>query len=103
MLVRIEGTFSTLFWALFGHVEFSTFNTSEQAQITEVTGHLLLASYGLASVLIALNLLIAMMSNTYMKVDVSFILRHSKPQALWCTVSHKLSGSIKFVDLLLMS
>ena len=76
MLVRIEGTFSTLFWALFGHVDLSTFNTSEQAQITEVTGHLLFATYSLASVLVALNLLIAMLSNTYKKVDVS------KPQAL---------------------
>ena len=82
LLVRIEGTFSTLFWALFGHVDLSTFNTSEQAQITEVTGHLLFATYSLASVLVALNLLIAMLSNTYKKVDVSSILSHGKPQAL---------------------
>ena len=95
MLCRIEGAFSTLFWALFGHVEMSTFNTSDQAQVTEVTGHLLFATYSLASVLVALNLLIAMLSNTYKKVDVSFILRHGKPQAL--------CGSIKPVDLLSVS
>jgi len=70
---RIEGVFGTLFWALFGHVELSTFKTSDHAQITEVTGHLLFATYSLASVLVALNLLIAMLSNTYKKVDVSFI------------------------------
>lgn len=52
----------------------STFDTSDQAQITEVTGHLLFATYSLASVLVALNLLIAMLSNTYKKVDVSFML-----------------------------
>ena len=74
MLDRIEGAFSTLFWALFGHVDMSTFDTSDQAQITEVTGHLLFATYSLASVLVALNLLIAMLSNTYKKVDVSFML-----------------------------
>lgn len=83
MLDRIEGTFSTLFWALFGHVDMSTFNTSDQAQITEVTGHLLFATYSLASVLVALNLLIAMLSNTYKKVDVSLILMHAKPLTLW--------------------
>ena len=73
MFDRIEGVFGTLFWALFGHVELSTFKTSDHAQITEVTGHLLFATYSLASVLVALNLLIAMLSNTYKKVDVSFI------------------------------
>ena len=52
----------------------STFNTDENAQITEVTGHLLFASYSLASVLVALNLLIAMLSNTFQKVDVSLFL-----------------------------
>jgi len=91
LLDRIEGVFSTLFWALFGHVEMSTFNTSDQAQITEVTGHLLFATYSLASVLVALNLLIAMLSNTYKKVDVSFILMHG------------LLGSIEIVDSLLVS
>ena len=55
----------------------STFETSEHAQITEVTGHLLFATYSLASVLVALNLLIAMLSNTYKKVDVSFRLTHA--------------------------
>lgn len=72
MLVRIEGAFGTLFWALFGHVEMSNFKTNDKAQITEVTGYLLFAIYSLVSVLVAVNLLIAMLSNTYKKVDVSF-------------------------------
>ena len=50
----------------------SAFDTSENAQITEVTGHLLFATYSLTSVLVALNLLIAMLSNTFKKVAVSF-------------------------------
>ena len=72
--LRIEGSFGTLFWALFGHVDFATFKTSENAQITEVTGQLLFATYSLASVLVALNLLIAMLSHTFKKVDVSLLL-----------------------------
>ena len=69
---RIEGTFRILFWALFGHVDFSTFDTNKNAEITKVTGELLFAGYSLASVLVALNLLIAMLNNSYKKVDVSF-------------------------------
>lgn len=66
---RIEGTLNILFWALFGHVEFSAFELNKDAEITEVTGKLLLGVYSLASVLVALNLLIAMLNNSYKKVD----------------------------------
>ena len=41
------------------------------AKITEVTGKVIFAGYSLASVLVALNLLIAMLNNSYKKVDVS--------------------------------
>jgi len=53
-------------------VDFSTFDTSKNAEITKVTGELLFAAYSFASVLVALNLLIAMLNNSYKKVDVSF-------------------------------
>ncbi|XP_068733231.1 short transient receptor potential channel 4-like [Montipora capricornis] len=65
---KFEGTLSTLFWALFGHVTFTDFETNKNAEITEVTGMLLFAGYSLASVLVALNLLIAMLNNSYQKV-----------------------------------
>ena len=64
----------TLFWALFGHVEFSTFETDENSKITMVTGQILFAVYSLASILVVLNLLIAMLNNSYKKVDVSAML-----------------------------
>ena len=44
---------------------------NENAEITEVTGKVIFAGYSLASVLVALNLLIAMLNNSYKKVDVS--------------------------------
>ena len=53
-------------------MDFSTFDTNKNAEITKVTGELLFAGYSLASVLVALNLLIAMLNNSYKKVDVSF-------------------------------
>ena len=64
----------TLFWALFGHVEFSAFKTDENSKITMVTGQILFAVYSLASILVVLNLLIAMLNNSYKKVDVSAML-----------------------------
>ncbi|CAH3178423.1 unnamed protein product, partial [Porites lobata] len=66
---RIEGTVETLFWALFGHVEFPAFETDENSKITMVTGQILFAVYSLASILVVLNLLIAMLNNSYKKVD----------------------------------
>lgn len=53
-------------------MDFSSFDTNKNAEITKVTGELLFAAYSFASVLVALNLLIAMLNNSYKKVDVSF-------------------------------
>ena len=64
----------TLFWALFRLVEFSAFKTDENSEITMVTGQILFAVYSLASILVVLNLLIAMLNNSYKKVDVSAML-----------------------------
>ena len=64
----------TLFKALFGHVEFSAFETDKNSETTMVTGQILFAVYSLASILVVLNLLIAMLNNSYKKVDVSAML-----------------------------
>ena len=53
-------------------MDFSAFDTDKSAEITKVTGKLLFAGYSLTFVLVALNLLIAMLNNSYKKVDVSF-------------------------------
>ncbi|CAH3190121.1 unnamed protein product [Porites lobata] len=53
------------------HVEFSAFKTDENSEITMVTGQILFAVYSLASILVVLNLLIAMLNNSYKKVDGS--------------------------------
>lgn len=65
---RFVGTLSSLFWALFGHVELEEFE-NKNAEITDVTGKVIFAGYSLASVLVLLNLLIAMLNNSYKKVD----------------------------------
>ena len=68
---RIEGTFSHLFWALFGYTNPSLFKTERGFEIIEVTGQVMFAAYVVSALLVALNVLIAMLTNTFQKVSVS--------------------------------
>ena len=60
-----------MFWNVFGMTELGDLNTSEGFVITQYAGEMLLALYAIASLLVAINMLIAMMSNTYQRVAVS--------------------------------
>ena len=69
---RVEGGVRFLFWNLFGMSEVSDLAvTGSGFFITQVTGELLLALFSIVSVLVAINMLIAMMSNSYQQVAVS--------------------------------
>ena len=52
-------------------MELRELNTSEEFKITQYAGEVLLGLYAIASILVAINMLIAMMSNTYQRVAVS--------------------------------
>lgn len=59
-------------WNLFGMSEVSDLAvTGSGFFITQVTGELILALFDVVSVLVAMNMLIAMMSNSYQQVAVS--------------------------------
>ena len=60
-----------MFWNAFGMTELEDLHTSERFVITQYAGELLLGLYTIASLLVAINMLIAMMSNTYQTVAVS--------------------------------
>ena len=60
-----------LFWDLFGLVELDALETEKNFTITQYTGELLLGLYSIASVVVAINMLIAMMSNSYQRIVVS--------------------------------
>lgn len=60
-----------LFWDLFGLSELEDLQTEENFIITQYTGELLLGLYSIASILVAINMLIAMMANSYQRVVVS--------------------------------
>ena len=67
----IGGTLSNLFWAIFGIIDISIFEVAEiRFKTTEYTAKFLFGLFLISVVLVSLNMLIAMMNNTFNKVDV---------------------------------
>lgn len=73
--IRLGEAMTTLFWALFGLPDISVvdFTAAVDADhfFTETVGNLLYATYHVIAIVVLLNVLIAMMSNTYTRVEVS--------------------------------
>lgn len=70
----------TLFWALFGLPDISVVDFTDAVEtkhyFTQTVGNLLYATYHVIAIVVLLNVLIAMMSNTYTRVEVSPPLPH---------------------------
>ena len=61
-----------MFWALFDKTDLDSFKTNDgRFEITATTGEILFAGYNIAAVIVAINMLIAMLSNTFQKIAVS--------------------------------
>lgn len=65
---KVGGSLRYLFWYVFGMSDLKDLQTTEDFVITQYIGEVLLGLYAIASVLVAINMLIAMMSNTYQNV-----------------------------------
>jgi transient-receptor-potential-like protein len=61
----------SLFWASFGAVGIDNFELTGIKSYTRFWGLLMFGSYSVINVIVLLNLLIAMMSNSYAIIDVS--------------------------------
>lgn len=61
----------SLFWASFGAVGIENFELTGIKSYTRFWGLLMFGSYSVINVIVLLNLLIAMMSNSYAIIDVS--------------------------------
>ena len=66
---RVYSSLKTLFWALFGIIELDDFDAIDQDWET-VIGLILVALWLVLSVIALLNLLIALISNSFQKVQV---------------------------------
>jgi len=63
-------TFKTVFWSLFGlaekeGVQLNSYNN----RFTEIVGYLIYGAFNIASVIVLLNMLIAMMSKSYETIE----------------------------------
>ncbi|XP_077991360.1 short transient receptor potential channel 4-like [Glandiceps talaboti] len=66
----VSNSLTTLFWALFGMTELTTLNIKGTDHwFTENVGRLLFAAYNILAIVVLLNVLIAMMSNTYTRIE----------------------------------
>ncbi|KAK5978775.1 TRP (Transient receptor potential) channel family [Trichostrongylus colubriformis] len=65
----IYHTSETLFWAMFGLIDLSHFTLKESHYLTEWTGKTIFGSYSCCSIIVLLNMLIAMMSNSYQYIS----------------------------------
>lgn len=75
---RIGGSLRFLFWDLFGMSDVEDLETERNFIITQYTGEVLLGLYSILSIVVAINMLIAMMANSYQRVAVSRKLRRAR-------------------------
>jgi len=61
----------SLFWASFGAIGIENFELTGIKSYTRFWGLLMFGSYSVINIIVLLNLLIAMMSNSYAIIDVS--------------------------------
>ena len=60
-----------MFWALFDQLDLEDFDTKDGTfKITQETGRVLFAFYSICAVMVALNMLIAMMTHSYDSISV---------------------------------
>ncbi len=66
----MTSTFKTVFWSLFGLAEKEGVQLEEFNQrFTEIVGYLIYGTFNIASVIVLLNMLIAMMSKSYETIE----------------------------------
>lgn len=66
-------SYVTLFWSLFGLTQLSTVREGDMQAFTKVIGEYLLMVYHAMAVIVLINMLIAMMSNSFQEIEVTTI------------------------------
>ncbi|OWA53372.1 Transient receptor potential-gamma protein [Hypsibius exemplaris] len=62
-------TLQTLIWAIFGLIDLDHLDLKENHSYTEFVGRLMFGTYSVISIIVLLNMLIAMMSNSYQQIS----------------------------------
>ena len=81
---RVEETFITLFWSMFGLSDYRVVEVNYGHQLTRIIGYQLYGAYNIITVVIMLNMLIAMINSSYSEVEVrlSFIFYQNESSSI---------------------
>ena len=72
LFCRFVGSFRTIFWSLFGQIDRENFKIEEEEyEVIWRTGMTLFGAFNIVAVLVALNMLIAMLNESYTRITVS--------------------------------
>lgn len=78
VLPRLFETLQSLFWSIFGLISLYVTNVEPDHEFTEFVGSTMFGTYNIISLVVLLNMLIAMMNNSYQLIAVSVMpLTHS--------------------------
>lgn len=67
---RLLSSYVTLFWSLFGLTQLSTVREGPMQPLTKRVGEYLLIAYHAMAIIVLINMLIAMMSNSFQDIEV---------------------------------
>lgn len=70
-LLRLFETLQSLFWSIFGLLNLYVTNVRARHEFTEFVGATMFGTYNVISLVVLLNMLIAMMNNSYQLIAVS--------------------------------
>lgn len=68
---RLFETLQSLFWSVFGLINLYVTNVKARHEFTEFVGATMFGTYNVISLVVLLNMLIAMMNNSYQLIAVS--------------------------------
>lgn len=71
VLLRLFETLQSLFWSIFGLISLYVTNVEPDHEFTEFVGSTMFGAYNIISLVVLLNMLIAMMNNSYQHIAVS--------------------------------
>lgn len=81
---RVEESFKTLFWSIFGLSEVISVVLKYDHKFIENIGYVLYGVYNVTMVVVLLNMLIAMINNSYQEIEVREEIRS---QTQWVSLS----------------
>lgn len=91
---RLFETLQSLFWSIFGLLNLYVTNVKARHEFTEFVGATMFGTYNVISLVVLLNMLIAMMNNSYQLIAVSHVASFLSVQLSLSCLLAPLSGEV---------